>query len=339
MTDPLEIDENASVSIRSSQKNNEVVNKVLEELKKDDKLTITTSGFSIENNYKNVENTTTKKLERQKLGYKVKNQIQVKSSELEKAEEVIQTAIENGFNTVDFVKYYPDNEQIQKAYNDLIVEAVKDAQKKAEIILKGVQYSVDISYKNTDKDVQAALKKNKEVVKKVLDIYKKDGQLSVSSTGFNIDSDNYDFKMNEETEKNERVFEGYKVKNSILIKSSNSQKAGKVIDDAINNEFNSVDFVNFYPDDEQMQQAREKLLYEAVQDARKKLNLLIKNLGQEVIGVKRIYDIYEDINSPNSNSMTYALGGDTSIQLNKSKKTMTIKVRVQFFTQPISENQ
>ncbi|EGR34268.1 hypothetical protein IMG5_018500, partial [Ichthyophthirius multifiliis] len=76
-------------------------------------------------------------------GYKVKNQIQVKSSELEKAEEVIQTAIENGFNTVDFVKYFPDDESIQKAKNDLIGEAVKNAQKKAEIILKDLQYSVD----------------------------------------------------------------------------------------------------------------------------------------------------------------------------------------------------
>ncbi|EGR34498.1 hypothetical protein IMG5_009540, partial [Ichthyophthirius multifiliis] len=149
-----------------------------------------------------------------------------------------------------------------------------------------------------DKDVKTALQKNNEVVKKVLDIYKKDEELSVSSSGFTIDSSSYIDQINEQTQQNERVFEGYKVKNSILIKSSNSQKAGKVIDDAIKNEFNAVDFVRFSPDDKQIESAREKLLSEAVNDAKKKVNLLLENLKQKVIGVKKVYDIYEKINNP-----------------------------------------
>ncbi|EGR32679.1 hypothetical protein IMG5_074680 [Ichthyophthirius multifiliis] len=115
---------------------------LLEELKKDDKLTISTIGFSIQNDYDEVENKITKEKERQNVGYKVKNQIQVKSSQLEKGEEVIQTAIENGFNTVDFVQYSPDDEQIQKAKKDLINKAVKNAQKNAQLISKGLQYNV-----------------------------------------------------------------------------------------------------------------------------------------------------------------------------------------------------
>ncbi|EGR32678.1 hypothetical protein IMG5_074670 [Ichthyophthirius multifiliis] len=56
-----------------------------------------------------------------------------------------------------------------------------------------------------DKDVKAALQKNKEVVKKVLEIYKKDEDLNVSSSGFTIDSSSYITQMNEETGQNERV--------------------------------------------------------------------------------------------------------------------------------------
>ncbi|EGR31775.1 outer membrane protein, putative [Ichthyophthirius multifiliis] len=193
-----------------------------------------------------------------------------------------------------------------------------------------------------DKNVQTALEKNKEVIKKVLDIYKEDSELSVSSTGFTIDSSSYIDQLNEETQQNERVFEGYKVKNSILIKSSNSQKAGKVIDDAINNEFNSVDFVKFSPDDKQIELARQKLLSEAVKDARKKIDLLLENLKQEVIGVKRVDNIHENISKPNDNvnSIAFALGGNDSnkTQLNESQKTMTINVRVQFITQQINQD-
>ncbi|EGR34497.1 hypothetical protein IMG5_009530 [Ichthyophthirius multifiliis] len=172
LSDPLEIEGKASVDLNDTQfllqfsyetkdkdastalkNNNDVVNKVLEELKKDESLTISTNSFSIQNDYDYVQNQVTQRREKQHVGYKVKNQIQVKSSELEKAEEVIQTAIENGFNTVDFVKYFPDDEQIQKVKNELIGEAVKNAQKKADIILKDLQYSVD-SLKTSSIDYQ-----------------------------------------------------------------------------------------------------------------------------------------------------------------------------------------
>ncbi|EGR34610.1 periplasmic immunogenic protein, putative, partial [Ichthyophthirius multifiliis] len=200
----------------------------------------------------------------------------------------------------------------------------------ASTSLKDTQFEIQVSYQNIDKDVKTALQKNKEVVKKVLDIYKKDGELSVSSSGFTIDSSSYIDQMNEETKQNERVFEGYKVKNTILIKSSNSQKAGKVIDDAINNEFNSVDYIKFSPDDEQIQKAREKLLSEAVQDATKKIDLLLKNLKEEVIGVKKVYNINEQIVEPNNDaedSFTFlSSGGENQTKLNESQKTMTIKV-------------
>ncbi|EGR30605.1 outer membrane protein, putative, partial [Ichthyophthirius multifiliis] len=152
-----------------------------------------------------------------------------------------------------------------------------------------------------DKNVQVALQKNREVVKQVLDIYKEDKDLNVSSSGFTIDSSSYIEQMNEETKQNERVFEGYKVRNSILIKSSNSQKAGQVIDNAINNEFNSVDYIKFSPDEKQIQKAREKLLREAVQDATKKIDLILKNLKEEVIGVKKVYNINEKIFDTNDN--------------------------------------
>ncbi|MGI0087611.1 MAG: SIMPL domain-containing protein [Nitrosotalea sp.] len=86
--------------------------------------------------------------------------------------------------------------------------------------------------------------------------------------------------------KNELV--GYKVSNTLLIKTTKLGLAGKILDAAVGTGANRVDSVSFSLSPAKQQSVQNDLIGEAVLDAKSKAEKALAPLGQKIVGVKTV---------------------------------------------------
>lgn len=86
--------------------------------------------------------------------------------------------------------------------------------------------------------------------------------------------------------KNELV--GYKVSNTLLIKTTKMSLAGKILDVAVGAGANRVDSVSFSLSPAKQQSVQNGLIAQAVLDAQSKAEKALAPLGQKIIGVKMV---------------------------------------------------
>ena len=86
--------------------------------------------------------------------------------------------------------------------------------------------------------------------------------------------------------KNELV--GYQVSNSLLIKTTKLNLAGKILDVAVGAGANRVDSVSFSLSPAKQQSVQNDLIGQAVLDAQSKAEKALAPLGQKIIGVKMV---------------------------------------------------
>ena len=86
--------------------------------------------------------------------------------------------------------------------------------------------------------------------------------------------------------KNELI--GYKVSNTLVIKTTKLGLAGNILDTAVAAGANRVDGVSFTLSPEKQQSVQDSLIGEAILDAQSKAQKALTPLGQKIIGVKSV---------------------------------------------------
>ncbi|MBQ3718602.1 MAG: SIMPL domain-containing protein [Methanomicrobium sp.] len=140
--------------------------------------------------------------------------------------------------------------------------------------------SVAVETENTDS--QKAQKENAEKMAQCIDALKSIGitDSEMKTTGYSM----YSYKSGSDS-----IFGGdktiYHVRNTVQIKTSQIDLAGKIIDTATSNGANNVNSVRFTLSDEKSQEMREQALKAAVAQARADADAVASAMGISIVGV------------------------------------------------------
>ena len=103
---------------------------------------ISTSRFNIYPVYENYKDTETDRYTQELVGYKVTNTITTKTSQLDKAADIIDSAVSSGANRVDNVFFTLSPQKQIDIKDDLLGKAVLNAKKKAENALAPLNHKI-----------------------------------------------------------------------------------------------------------------------------------------------------------------------------------------------------
>ncbi len=124
----------------NSSKMNEVIDAIKSTGISEDE--ISTTQFSIYPVYESYQEKETGIYRQRLTGYSVSNIIQVKTSKLELASDIIDSAVKVGVNRVDSVSFSLSEKKQQQISDDLLSEAISNAKSKAEKALAPLNYRV-----------------------------------------------------------------------------------------------------------------------------------------------------------------------------------------------------
>ena len=118
----------------------------------------------------------------------------------------------------------------------------------------------------------------------------------------NIRTGNYNFRqVFRQNDSGKRIFDGYEVTNTVTIVVDDIKIVGKVIDAALSHGANKVDSLQFGLRDKKNFQL--EALQLAVRDARTKAEIVARELGRSIIGVKNVSIHSTSISSPRYSKM------------------------------------
>jgi uncharacterized protein YggE len=157
----------------------------------------------------------------------------------------------------------------------------------ATTMVKPDKVTVSLGVQTTNKTADTALAANSKVMNKVIDALKataiKDNETSTSS--FSI-SPNYNYSQPSSSTASRIT--GFIVSNSIQIQSTNINNTSKWIDTAITAGANTVDRIDFALSDKKLEETKNKLIKQAMQDARAKADIVASAVGMKIAGIKSI---------------------------------------------------
>lgn len=156
----------------------------------------------------------------------------------------------------------------------------------ASTMVKPDKVTVSLGVETTNKTADAALAANSKIMNKVIDALKatgvKDNETSTSS--FSI-SPNYNYSQQSSTASR---ITGFTVSNTIQIESTNINNTSKWIDAAIAAGANTVDRIDFALSDKKLEETKNSLIKQAMQDARAKADIVASAAGVRVAGIRSI---------------------------------------------------
>ena len=156
----------------------------------------------------------------------------------------------------------------------------------ASTMVKPDKVTVSLGVETTNKTADAALAANSRIMNKVIDALKatgvKDNETSTSS--FSI-SPNYNYSQQSSTASR---ITGFTVSNTIQIESTNINNTSKWIDAAIAAGANTVDRIDFALSDKKLEETKNSLIKQAMQDARAKADIVASAAGVRVAGIRSI---------------------------------------------------
>ena len=155
----------------------------------------------------------------------------------------------------------------------------------ATTTIKPDRVTVSLGVETTNKTADAALAANSKIMNQVIDALKavgvKDNETSTSS--FSI-SPNYNYSQSSTASR----ITGFTVSNSIQIQSTNINNTSKWIDTAIAAGANTVDRIDFALSDKKLEETKNSLIKQAMQDARAKADIVASAAGVKVVGIRSI---------------------------------------------------
>jgi uncharacterized protein len=150
--------------------------------------------------------------------------------------------------------------------------------------VKPDKVTIILGVETTNKTAKASLSTNSATMSKVLNVLLASGvkQNETSTSTFGI-SPNYNYSQGRNT------ITGFTTANSIQIQSSNINSTAKWIDTAVSSggatTINSIDFTL---SDKKLEEIKNGLIKQAINDARNKANIAVSALGLKVLGVKSV---------------------------------------------------
>jgi uncharacterized protein len=149
--------------------------------------------------------------------------------------------------------------------------------------IKPDRATVSFGVETANTTASSALMTNSEVMNKVLDVLKAAGtQENETSTSSFIITPNYNYSESGTIEN----ITGYTVTNSIQIESSNINNISRWIDIAISTGANRVDSIYFSVSDKKLDEIKNNLLKDAINNAKAKADIAASILGLKVVGVR-----------------------------------------------------
>jgi uncharacterized protein len=145
--------------------------------------------------------------------------------------------------------------------------------------------TVSLGVETTNATAEEALASNSDLMNKVLNALKAAGvqENETSTSTFSI-TPNYNFSA----DTNEGRLIGFTVSNSIQIQSGNIENVSKWIDTAVTSGANNVNSIYFSLSDSKMNEIKNSLLKDAIDNAKAKADIAASAAGLKVIGVKSI---------------------------------------------------
>ncbi|WOF16502.1 DUF541 domain-containing protein [Methanoplanus sp. FWC-SCC4] len=146
-----------------------------------------------------------------------------------------------------------------------------------------VEISIAVQTENTDALV--AQQENSKKMNSCIDALKATGltEDEIKTTGYNI----YSF-----TTDSDSPFGGekkvYRVTNTVLVETGKIDMAGKIIDEAIANGANNVNYISFKLSDEKSNSLRSQAVKAAVDQARMDADSVALALGVQILGVQTV---------------------------------------------------
>ena len=145
--------------------------------------------------------------------------------------------------------------------------------------------TVSLGVETTNSTAQVALASNSDLMNKALNALKAAGvqENETSTSTFSI-TPNYNFSA----DTNEGRLIGFTVSNSIQIQSGNIENVSKWIDTAVTSGANNVNSIYFSLSESKMNEIKNSLLKDAIDNAKTKADIAASAAGLKVIGVKSI---------------------------------------------------
>ncbi|MFL6346476.1 MAG: SIMPL domain-containing protein [Nitrososphaeraceae archaeon] len=155
----------------------------------------------------------------------------------------------------------------------------------ATTTVKPDKVTVSLGVETTNKTANMALVGNSKIMNQVIDALKvagvKDNETSTSS--FSI-SPTYNYS---EPSVASRIT-GFTVSNTIQIQSTEINNTSKWIDTAIDAGANIVNRIDFALSDKKLEEAKNTLIKQAMQDSRAKADIVASTVGMKVVGIRSI---------------------------------------------------
>jgi uncharacterized protein YggE len=152
----------------------------------------------------------------------------------------------------------------------------------------------------TNKTGDAAWATNSKIMNKVIDAVKTVGvkENETSTSSFSI-SPNYNYSQPSDTTTG-NIITGFTVSNLIQIQSTNIGNVSKWFDTAIAAGANTVNSVDFTLSDKKLDETKNSLIKQAIDNARTKADIAASALGLRIVGVKSASVNEFEVQSPSS---------------------------------------
>lgn len=187
-----------------------------------------------------------------------------------------------------------------------------------------VQFGVDTE----SKTAQDAIVSNSKMMNAVVSAVENTGisKDEISTAGFSIYPVYNDSIPDQFTGIHKSVLTGYRVSNTLYVKTTKLSMAGNIIDTAIGAGANRVDNVSFSLSPEKEQSVRDDLLGKAVSNAKSQAQKLLDPLGQKVIGVKMVSMTGFEEPQPMAYGIMAKMDQSTPIFTSNQQVTTTVNV-------------
>jgi uncharacterized protein len=174
---------------------------------------------------------------------------------------------------------------IQKTYNNITNNNILSDTGTATTKVKPDKVTLILGVETTNQTAKAALSTNSRTMNKVLDVLLSQGvkQNETSTSAFSI-SPNYNYSQGR------NIITGFTATNSIQIESSKINDTARWIDTAITSGgASSVNSIVFTLSDKKLQEIKNSLIKQAINNARSKADVAASALGLKVLGIKSMY--------------------------------------------------
>ena len=174
---------------------------------------------------------------------------------------------------------------IQKTYNNITNNNILSDAGTATTKVKPDKVTLILGVETTDQTAKAALSTNSATMNKVLNVLLSAGvkQNETSTSAFSI-SPNYNYSQGR------NIIAGFTVSNSMQIESSKINDTARWIDTAISSGgATSINNIGFTLSDKKLQEIKNGLIKQAINNARSKADIAASALGLKVLGIKSMY--------------------------------------------------